>query len=90
MQYTFISINHWTDLYVNHNNVTYFDSFGFEYIPKEIKKYNLILNIYRIQEDDSIISGYFRIGFIDFMLIGKSLLDYTYLVSSNDMKTMIK
>ena len=25
-------------MYVNGNNVTYFDSFGVEYIPKEIKK----------------------------------------------------
>ena len=27
---------HWIDLYVNGDNVTYFDSFGVEYIPKEI------------------------------------------------------
>ena len=29
---------HWIALYVNSVNVTYFDSFGAEYIPKEIKK----------------------------------------------------
>ena len=29
---------HWVALYVQHNNsVTYFDSFGVEHIPKEIK-----------------------------------------------------
>ena len=28
---------HWVALWVNKNNVTYFDSFGVEYIPKEIK-----------------------------------------------------
>ena len=27
---------HWIVLYVNNNNVTYFDSFGTEHIPKEI------------------------------------------------------
>ena len=27
---------HWIALYVNHNNVTYFDSFGVEHILKEI------------------------------------------------------
>ena len=27
---------HWTTLYVNGNNVIYFDSFGVEHIPKEI------------------------------------------------------
>ena len=28
---------HWIDLYVNAENVTYFDSFGVEHVPKEIK-----------------------------------------------------
>ena len=30
--------NHGISLYVNHDKVTYFDSFGVEYIPKEIKE----------------------------------------------------
>ena len=30
---------HWVALYVQDNNVTYFDSFGVEYIPKEIKAF---------------------------------------------------
>ena len=30
---------HWIALYVNAKNVTYFDSFGVEHIPKEIRKY---------------------------------------------------
>ena len=30
---------HWLGLYINNNNVTYFGSFGVEYIPKEIKKF---------------------------------------------------
>ena len=42
----------WTTLYVNGNNVTYFDSLGVEYIPKEMKKIiknkNITTNIYRI------------------------------------------
>ena len=29
---------HWTVLYVKDDNVTYFDSLGVEYIPKEIEK----------------------------------------------------
>ena len=49
---------HWVSLYVSNNNVTYFNSFGVEHIPKEIKKFidrkNLILNIFRIQAYDSI------------------------------------
>ena len=34
--------------------------------------------------------GYFCIGLIDFMLKGKSLLDYTNLFSPNDYGRMIK
>ena len=30
---------HWVALWVNNNNVTYFDSFGVEHIPKEIMKF---------------------------------------------------
>ena len=30
---------HWIVLYIHHNNVTYFDSFSIEHIPKKIKKY---------------------------------------------------
>ena len=48
---------HWIALWVN-NNVTYFDSFGVEHIPKEIEKFigskNVISNIFRIQAYDSI------------------------------------
>ena len=41
-------------------------------------------NIYRMQEYDSIMCGYCCIGFINFLLEGKSLLDYTNLFSPND------
>ena len=30
---------HWIALYVENNDVTYFDSFGVEHIPKEIKTF---------------------------------------------------
>ena len=77
-------------MYVNAKNVTYFDSFGVEHIPKVIRKFignkNIITNIYRIQAYDSIICGYFCTGFIDFMLKGKSLLEYTNLFSPNEYK----
>ena len=70
---------------MNGNDVTYFDSFGADHIPKEIKKFivnkSIIANIYRIQPNDSKMSEYFCIGFIGFMSKGKSLLDYTNLLS---------
>ena len=74
---------HWRALYVNAENATYFNSFGVEHIPKEIKKFignkNTITNIYRKHAYDSIMCGYFCVGFIDFMLKGKSLLEYSNL-----------
>ena len=72
------------------NNVTYFDSFGVEHIPKEIIKFienrNIKTNISRIQAYDSIISRYFCIAFIDLIFNGKSLTDYINLFSLNDLK----
>ena len=77
--------NHWIALYVNGNNIIYFDSFGVEHeIKKSMRNKNVMTNIYRIQAHDSIMCGYFCIGFIDFMLKSKCLLDYTNLFSPND------
>ena len=77
-------------LYVNNKTVTYFDSFGGEHIPKEIKKFinnkNIIANIYRVQNYDSIMCGYFCIGFINYMFKSKSLTDFTNLFSPNNFK----
>ena len=67
-------------MYVKNNEVTYFDSFGVERIP------NVKTNIFRIQAYDSIMCGYFCIGFIDFMFKGKTLTEYTNLFSLNDFK----
>ena len=61
-----------------------------EHVPKEIKTFiknrNIKTNIFRIQAFNSIICGYFCIAFIDFMLKGKSLTEYTSLFSPNDFK----
>ena len=74
---------HWIILYALNNNVIHFDSFGVERIPKEIKKFienkNIITNIFRIKAYDSVMCGYFCIGFIEFMLAGKTLTDFTNL-----------
>ena len=47
---------HWIALYVQNNDVTYFDNFGVEHIPKEIKVFtgnkNIKTNIFRIQAYD--------------------------------------
>ena len=41
---------HWVALYVQNNNVTYFDSFGAEHIPKEIKTFISHKNIKPVLE----------------------------------------
>ena len=85
-------------MYVKNNDITYFDSFGVEHIPKEIIKFisrplssaslskNVIANVFRIQAYDSIMCGHFCIGFINFMIKGKTLTKYTDLFSPNDVK----
>ena len=54
---------HWIALYALNNNVTYFDNFGVEHIPKEILKCirnkNIKTNNCRIQVHDSVMCGYF-------------------------------
>ena len=78
----------WVALYVKKNDATNFDSFGVEHVPNEIKKFinpkNLIVNIFRIQVYDSIMCGYFCIGFINFIFKGNALNDYTNLFSPDD------
>ena len=76
----------------NNNSVIYFDSFGAEHIPRELKAFinnknkNITTNSFRIQAYESIMCGYFCIGFIDFMLAGKTLTEYTNLFSANNLK----
>ena len=77
-------------MYVRYNNVTYFNSFGVEHIPKEIKTFisnkNIKKNIFRMQAYNSIMCGYFCISFIDFMLARKTLTEYTNLFPPNNFK----
>ena len=60
---------HWVALYMSNNDVTYFDSFGVEHIPKEIKAFidrslSITTNIFRIQGYDSIMCGCFLLDLL--------------------------
>ena len=81
---------HWVALFVKPKYAVYFDSFGIEHIPKEIKhpigNKEIKANIFRIQAYDSIMCGYYCIEFINYMLEGKSLIDFTSLFSPHDFK----
>ena len=68
-------------------------------IPKEINKFirskelgsavdnnDIKSNLFGVQAYDSIMCRYFCIEFINYILKGKTLLDYTNLFSCNDFK----
>ena len=83
----------WIALCVNNNEVIYFDNFGVKHITKEIKiiigDKNIKTNIFRIQAGNSIMCGYFRIGFIDYMFANKTLSDLTSFFSPYDFKKIM-
>ena len=76
-------VTHWIALHVKNIEIIYFDSFGVQHVPKEIEIFighkNTKTNIFRIQSNNSIMCGYFCIGFIDFMFAGKTLIYFTSL-----------
>ena len=86
---------HWVAIYLKNNNVTYFDSFGIEYIPKEITKLindkSIKSNIFRIQSFNSILCGYFYTGFIEYTSKNLGLNEYAklFLVTNVDKNDQI-
>ena len=81
---------YWISLFINRNTTLHLDSFGTEYIPQEvlnkIKDKSITHNIFRIQDNKSIMCGFYYIAFIEYMLAGKTLLDYANFFSLNDYK----
>ena len=71
---------HWIALFCNRSEIVYFNSFYVEHVSEEIRDFighkNIISNIFRVQSNNSVMYGYFCIGFIDFMLAGKKLSDF--------------
>ena len=53
---------HWIALLCNRNGIVYLDKFGIEHVLEEIKEFignkNIKANIFRVQANDSGISGY--------------------------------
>ena len=81
---------HWIVLHAKNNEVIYFDSFGVQHFPKEIKRFighkDIKTNIFRIQAYNSIMCGYFYIGFVDFVFANKTWIDFTSLFSPYDFE----
>ena len=82
--------NTWVSLFIDRNTALYFDSLGIEYIPLEVltkvKEKPITHNIFRIQDNESIICRSFCIAFMEYMLARKTLWDYGNLLSPNDYK----
>ena len=76
---------HWIALFCRKTEIVYFNNFGVEDVPEQIKEFvgnrNIKANIFRVKSNNSIMCGYFCIGFIDFMLAGNQLTDFTSLFS---------
>ena len=82
---------HWVLSFINRNTAVYFDSFGIKYIPQEClnQDKSITHNIFRIKDNESIESimfGFYCIAFKEYMLAGKTLLDYTNSTSLNNHK----
>ena len=79
---------HWIALFCSRSEIIYFDSFCIEHIPEGIKEFignkSIKADMFRVQAKNSVISGYFCIEFIDFVLAGKKLTDFTDLFSPHD------
>ena len=69
------SQGHWVSLFVDRNLSIYFDSFGIEYISQEVlnkvKDKSINHNIFRIKDNEFIMSGFYCVAFIEYMLSGK-------------------
>ena len=84
---------HWIALFCSKSEIVYFDSFSVEHVPEEVKEFiakkNIKANIFRVQANTSVMCSYFCIGFIDFMLAGKKMTDFTNLFSPHHFKKTI-
>ena len=73
----------WVSLFIDRNLAIYFDSFGIESIPQEIlnkiRDKSVTHNIFRIQDNESVMFGFYCIILTEYMIAGKTLLDYTNL-----------
>ena len=77
-------------LFIGRNISCILLSFGIEYNPQEVlnkaRDKSITYNISGIQGNESIMCGFYCIAFIEYVLAGKTLLDYTKSFPLNDYK----
>ena len=81
--------SHWVSLSRKNNNIFIFDSFGVGHIPNNLyniyKNYNIITNIYRIQDKNSNLCGMFCVLFCLYKVDSKNkFIPFLNLFNSND------
>ena len=81
--------SHWISLSRKNNNIFTFDSFGIGYIPKNIydiyKNFNIITNIYRIQDINSNPCGLFCVLFCLYKVNSKNkFIEFLNMFNVND------
>ena len=84
----------WISLFFKTNTAAYSNYFGIEYIPQEIlskiKYKSITRNKLRIEDNDSILCGFYWIAFIKYMFAWKTLLDDTNIFSLKNYKSSDK
>ena len=81
--------SHWIALSRTNKNIFIFDSFGIGYIPNDIykiyKKFNIITNIYRIQDINSNLCGLFCVLFCLYKVNNKNkFIEFLNMFNVND------
>ena len=68
---------HWVSFFIDKNLATYFDCFGIEYISQEVlnkfKEKSITHNIFRMQDNESIMCGFYCIAFMENIYLQKKL-----------------
>ena len=81
---------HLIALFCRKTEIAYCDGFSVEHVTEEIRGFignkNIKSNIFRVQARNSIMCGFFCIGFINFMLASKKLTYFTNLLSPYDFE----
>ena len=74
-------------MFVDRNTAIYLDSFGIEYAPQEvldkIRDKAITHNIFKIQDNKSILCEFHYIAYTEYMLSEKAFLGYTNLFYLN-------
>ena len=77
---------HWVSLFIDRNTAVCFDSLGIEYILQEVLKKirdkSITHNIFRIQNNESIMCVFYCIAFTEFIICRKKFVRFYQFIFS--------